>query len=171
MNARVLQSFPPAAQAVGNTGAALNANGQMHHMPLGGGGGIGGNIFQGLGVIYPLPAAASHSLGGVASPNAAYSAWAAQQAMLGQQWVAGGRAGDVNGLGGQVVNAKFGGANGVHFSAVGYNPARQAGLGGFMDQPPHAGGIGGGIPVVGGGTGGANGLGGPATKHRIFLRK
>ena len=67
--------FPPAAQVVGNAGLAPNANGQMYNMPFGGGGGgIGGNNFQGLGGIYPLPVAAGHGLGGAAALNATYAA-------------------------------------------------------------------------------------------------
>ena len=109
----------------------------MHNMPVGGGGsGISGNIFQGIGGKYPLPAADGHGLGGGAAPNAAYVAWAAHQAMLGKQWATRGGAGSANGLGEQAVNAGFSGSNGVHIGAGGYNTAGQAGLGGFMNQPP-----------------------------------
>ena len=64
------------AHVVGNAGGTLNANGKMHSMPVGGGGGGGiyGNIFQGLGGIYPLPVAAGHGLGGAAALNATYAA-------------------------------------------------------------------------------------------------
>ena len=106
MNANgFINPFPPAGQAGENAGDTLNANGQMYNIQdrrrrrqRRRRQGIGG--FQGPGGIYPLPTAVGYGLGGVAAPNAAYVAWAAQQAMLGQQWAAGGRAGGTNGPGG-----------------------------------------------------------------------
>ena len=60
------------------------------------------------------------------------------------------------------MNAGFRRVNGVHMGAGENILAGQAGLGGFVNKPPHAGGTRCGIPMAGGGGGGANGLGGPA---------
>ena len=65
------------------------------------------------------------------------------------------------------MNAGINGANGMNIGAMGYIPAGQAGRGGFTNQPPHAGGMGGGIPMMGKGAVGVNGLGGP-TKNAGF---
>ena len=90
--------------------------------------------------------------------------------MLGQQWAAGGGAGGVNGLGGQTMNAGFGGANGMNIGVMGYHPAGQAGLGGFTNQPTHVGITVGRIPVLIGGAVGANANGprGPAANAAFF---
>ena len=56
----------------------------MYNMQVDSSGGGVGEIggFQGHGGIYLLPVAVRHGLGGVAAPNAAYVAWAAQQGQL-----------------------------------------------------------------------------------------
>lgn len=126
------------------------------------GGGVGGIAgFQGPGVIHQLPEPAV-KVGRSGRSKCNICCMGSSAATLGQPWAAGGGAGGANGLGRQAMNAGIGGANGMNIGAMGYIPAGQAGRGGFTNQPPHAGGMGGGIPMMGGGAVGANGLGGPA---------
>mmetsp|Transcript_41966 Transcript_41966/g.76706 ORF Transcript_41966/g.76706 Transcript_41966/m.76706 type:complete len:146 (+) Transcript_41966:259-696(+) len=77
--------------------------------------------------------------------------------MLGQQWAAGGGAGGANGPGAQAMNARIGGCHGINIGAMGYNPRGQTGMGGVGNHPHHAGGMGRGIPMMGGGAMGVNG--------------
>ena len=77
---------PPAAQAVRNAGAALNASGQIPNVQ-GGGGRVGRIMFHGVGGTNPLPVATGHGLGGTVAPTAIYATCIAQQAMFGQAWV------------------------------------------------------------------------------------
>ena len=116
---RFSNPFPPVAQAVGNAGATLNANGQMYNIPVSGGG-IGGKYFRDLVVSI-------HSL------QPPVTVWAErlhqmQHMLHGQHNKPCCGAGGENGLGGQPVNAGFSRANGLHIGAIGYNPAGQAGL-------------------------------------------
>ena len=125
--------FPLAGHAGGNIEAASNANSQAYNMPgSSGGGGSGGFSeivrVQGPRGIHSFLGASGQSLGKAAALNAAYAAWAAQQAMLGQQWAAGGGSGSANGSGAQSMNAGVSSANGINIGAVGYNPAGQAGM-------------------------------------------
>ena len=158
--------FPLAGYAGGNSEAAFNANGQAYNMPGSSGGGGGGGFseiarVQGIRGIYSFLGAGGQSLGKAAALNAAYAAWAAQQAMLGQQWAAGGGSGSANGSGAQSMNA------GVSSANVGYNPAGQAGMEEFGNQPPHAGGMGGVNAMIGGGVMGTNSLGEPTMNARF----